>query len=78
MTATELQNRIQRKAQELPPDLLQDVYDYMEFISEKKQKRAFLSGKELEKWWKNLDNFSSDFMKERTQPPLDKFENLFE
>ena len=78
MMITELQNEIQRKALELPPDLLQEVYDYMEFIAEKKKKRAFLSDQDLEKWWKNLDNFSDDFMKERIQPPLDKFENLFE
>ena len=78
MTITELQNEIQRKALELPPDLLQEVYDYMEFIAEKNWKRAFLSDQDLEKWWKNLDNFSDDFMKDRTQPPLDKLENLFE
>ena len=78
MTITELQSEIQRKALELPPDLLQEVYDYMEFIAEKKRKRAFLSEQDLEKWWKNLDNFSDDFMKERIQPPLDKLDNLFE
>ena len=78
MTITELQSEIQRKALELPPDLLQEVYDYMEFIAEKKRKRAFLSEQDLKKWWKNLDNFSDDFMKERIQPPLDKLDNLFE
>ena len=78
MTITELQSKVQRKALELPPDLLQEVFDYMEFIAEKKKKRAFLSDQDLEKWWKNLDNFSDDFMKDRTQPPLDKLENLFE
>ena len=78
MTITELQNQIQRKAQELPPDLLQEVFDYMEFIVEKKRKRLFSSDQEFQKWWKNLDNFSDDFMKDRTQPPLDKLENLFE
>ena len=78
MTITELQNEIQRKALELPPDLLQEVYDYMEFIAEKKKKRAFLSNQDLEKLWKNLANFSDDFMKDRTQHPLDKLDNLFE
>ena len=78
MTITELQNQIQRKTLELPPDLLQEVYDYMEFIVEKKRKRLFSSDQEFQKWWKNLDNFSDDFMKDRMQPPLDKLENLFE
>ena len=39
MTITELQNQIQQKALELPPDLLQEVYDYMEFIVVKSKKR---------------------------------------
>jgi len=78
MTITELQNQIQRKTLELPPDLLQEVYDYMEFIVEKKRKRLFSSDQEFQKWWKNLDNFTDDFMKDHTQPPLDKLENLFE
>ena len=78
MTITELQNQIQRKTLELPPDLLQEVFDYMEFIVEKKRKRLFSSDQEFQKWWKNLDNFSDDFMKDRRQPPLDKLENLFE
>ncbi|REA62402.1 hypothetical protein DSL64_09080 [Dyadobacter luteus] len=78
MTITELQNQIQKKALELPPDLLQEVFDYMEFVVEKKRKRLFSSDQELQKWWKNLDDFSNDYMKDQTQPPLDKIENLFE
>jgi len=78
MTAAELQNQIQRKAKDLSPDLLQEVYDYMEFILDKRKKRADIQDKVLQDWWRNLSNFSNDFMNERTQPPLDKSENLFE
>jgi hypothetical protein len=78
MTKIELQSQIQRKMQELPPDLLQEVYDYMEFILEKRKKKLAESDLRLAKWWSNLDNFSEDFLSERVQPPLDKSENLFE
>jgi L-rhamnose mutarotase len=78
MTIIELQNQIQQKALELPPDLLQEVFDYMEFVVEKKRRRLFSSDQELQKWWENLDDFSNDFMKDRTQPPLDTLETLFE
>jgi hypothetical protein len=78
MTVTELQNQIQRKAQELPPDLLQEVFDYMEFVLEKRRKRASSHDQTLDTWWENLSNFSDDYMSERNQPPLDKSERLFE
>lgn len=78
MTITELQNQIQQKALELPPDLLQEVYDYMEFIVIKNRKREDLQEKSLDQWWQNLDTFSDDYMKDRIQPPLDKSENVFE
>lgn len=78
MTITELQNQIQQKALELPPDLLQEVYDYMEFIVIKNRKREDLQEKSLDQWWQNLATFSDDYMKDRIQPPLDKSENVFE
>jgi hypothetical protein len=78
MTNTELQSQIQRKAQELPPDLLQEVFDYMEFILEKRKKRPYSQDHTIENWWRNMSNFSNDFMTQRVQPPLDKTENLFE
>ncbi|WP_149240586.1 DUF2281 domain-containing protein [Dyadobacter sp. 32] len=78
MTITELQNQIQQKALELPPDLLQEVYDYMEFIVIKNRKREDLREKSLNQWWQNLATFSDDYMKDRIQPPLDKSENVFE
>jgi hypothetical protein len=68
MTKIELQSQIQRKAQELPPDLLQEVFDYMEFILEKRKKRPYSQDHDMEKWWNNITNFSSDFMKQRVQP----------
>ena len=42
--------------------------------SETSSKESF----DWEEWWKNLDNFSDDFMKERIQPPLDKLVNFDE
>jgi hypothetical protein len=78
MTKIELQSQIQRKAQELPPDLLQEVFDYMEFILEKRKKRPYSQDEDMEKWWNNITNFSNDFMTQRAQPPIDKTENLFE
>lgn len=78
MTAAELQNRIQRKARELPPELLQEVYDYMEYIVSKRNKKTSEQEQNMEKWWENMANFSDDFMTNRTQPPLDKSENIFE
>jgi hypothetical protein len=78
MTITELQNQIQQKALELPPDLLQEVYDYMEFIIVKNKKREDIQDENLKSWWNNLSDFSDDYMTDRTQPPLDKSENLFE
>ncbi|MCF2500187.1 DUF2281 domain-containing protein [Dyadobacter chenhuakuii] len=78
MTKIELQSQIQRKAQELPLDLLQEVYDYMEFILEKRKRKPYSKIEDLENWWQNISNFSGDFMEKRIQPPLDKNENLFE
>ncbi|MCF2516273.1 DUF2281 domain-containing protein [Dyadobacter sp. CY351] len=78
MTKIELQSQIQRKAQELPLDLLQEVYDYMEFILEKRKRKPYSKTEDLENWWQNISNFSGDFMQKRDQPPLDKNENLFE
>lgn len=78
MTKIELQSQIQRKAQELPLDLLQEVYDYMEFILEKRKRKPYSKIEDLENWWQNISNFSGDFMEQRIQPPLDKSENLFE
>ena len=78
MTKIELQSQIQRKVQELPLDLLQEVYDYMEFILEKRKRKPYSKIEDLENWWQNISNFSGDFMEQRIQPPLDKNENLFE
>ncbi|CAG5007225.1 hypothetical protein DYBT9275_03996 [Dyadobacter sp. CECT 9275] len=78
MTILELQNQIQRKAQELPPDLLKEVFDYMEFVLKKRKKLTSAQHQTLEEWWDNLTQFSDDYMTERIQPPLDKTENLFE
>jgi len=78
MTKIELQSRIQRKAQELPPDLLQEVYDYMEFILEKRKKKPYSKSQDVENWWSNITSFSSDYMAQRNQPPLDTNEHLFE
>ena len=68
MTKIELQSQIQRKAQELPLDLLQEVYDYMEFILDKRKRKPYSKTEDLENWWQNISNFSGDFMEQRSQP----------
>ena len=40
MTKIELQSQIQRKVQELPADVLQELYEYMESILEKRKQQA--------------------------------------
>ncbi|SEJ29617.1 Protein of unknown function [Dyadobacter sp. SG02] len=77
MTKIELQSQIQRKVQGLPADVLQELYDYLESILEKrKQQSAQKDG--LQEWWNGIADFSDDFLTQRIQPPLDKSENLFE
>ncbi|MEO6284817.1 MAG: DUF2281 domain-containing protein [Dyadobacter sp.] len=70
MTKIELQSQIQRKAQELPPDLLQEVFDYMEFILEKRKKKPYSKSQDVDNWWHNISGFSHDYMLQRSQPPL--------
>lgn len=77
MTKIELQSQIQRKVQGLPADVLQELYDYLESILEKrKQQSAQKDG--LQEWWNGIADFSDDFLTQHIQPPLDKSENLFE
>lgn len=77
MTKIELQSRIQRKVQGLPADVLQELYDYLEAILEKRKQQS--EQKEgLQEWWNGIADFSNDFLTQRVQPPLDKSENLFE
>jgi hypothetical protein len=77
MTKIELQSQIQRKVQELPADVLQELYEYMESILEKRKQQAEFE-KGLQKWWNGIADFSDDYLTQRIQPPLDKSENLFE
>ena len=42
MTKIELQSQIQRKVQSLPADVLQELYDYLEAILEKRKQRSDL------------------------------------
>jgi len=77
MTKIELQSQIQRKVQELPADVLQELYEYMESILEKRKQQAAVKNG-LQKWWNDIANFSDDYLTQRIQPPLDKSENLFE
>ena len=77
MTKIELQSQIQRKVQGLPADVLQELYDYLETILEKRKQQS--EQKEgLQEWWNGIADFSDDFLTQRVQPPLDKSENLFE
>lgn len=77
MTKIELQSQIQRKVQGLPADVLQELYDYLEAILEKRKQQSELKDGLLE-WWNGIADFSDDFLTQRIQPPLDKSENLFE
>ncbi|MCF0071976.1 DUF2281 domain-containing protein [Dyadobacter sp. CY261] len=77
MTKIELQSQIERKVQGLPADVLQELYDYLESILEKRKQQSELKDGLLE-WWKGIADFSDDFLTQRIQPPVDKSENLFE
>nr|WP_295927323.1 DUF2281 domain-containing protein [uncultured Dyadobacter sp.] len=77
MTKIELQTQIQKKVQGLPADVLQELYDYLESILEKRQQQSELKDG-LQEWWNGIADFSDDFLTQRVQPPLDKSENLFE
>lgn len=77
MTKIELQSQIQRKVQGLPADVLQELYDYLEAILEKRKQQAEVKSS-LQEWWNGIAGFSDDFLTQRIQPPLDKSENLFE
>ncbi|WP_353722109.1 DUF2281 domain-containing protein [Dyadobacter sp. 676] len=77
MTKIELQSQIQRKVQGLPADVLQELYDYLEAILEKRKQQAEIKS-DLQEWWNGIADFSDDFLTQRIQPPLDKSENLFE
>lgn len=77
MTKIELQSQIQRKVQGLPADVLQELYDYLEAILEKRKQQSELKDG-LQEWWNSIADFSDDFLTQRIQPPLDKSENLFE
>lgn len=77
MTKIELQSQIERKVQGLPADVLQELYDYLEAILEKRKQQSELKDG-LQNWWNGIADFSDDFLTQRIQPPLDKSENLFE
>jgi len=77
MTKIELQSQIQRKVQGLPADVLQELYDYLEAILEKRKQQSEQKNG-LQEWWNGIADFSDDFLTQRIQPPLDKSENLFE
>jgi len=71
---------IKKEVDNLPNNLLEEVYVYLKEVTEKSKEQA--SGKEIEqkweRWWENLKNFSPDFMNERNQPKSQARENLFE
>ena len=77
MTKIELQSQIQRKVQGLPADVLQELYDYLEAILERRKQQSELK-EGLQEWWNGIADFSDDFLTQRIQPPIDKSENLFE
>lgn len=72
--------QIKKEVDNLPENLLDEVHDFLISISEKQttEESEEEKRKKWDAWWKNLENFSPDFMSERIQPPLEKRENMFE
>jgi uncharacterized protein HemX len=72
--------QIKKEVDNLPENLLDEVHDFLMAISEKNNQEESVEEKrkKWDAWWKNLENFSSDFMNERIQPPLEKRENMFD
>lgn len=62
MTETEFRSQINRKVQELPADVLQELYDYLEAILDKRKQQPKLNDG-LQEWWNGIVNFSDDFLK---------------
>jgi hypothetical protein len=72
--------QIKKEVDNLPENLLDEVHDFLISISEKNntEESEEEKRKKWDAWWKNLENFSPDFMNERTQPPLETRENMFD
>lgn len=72
--------QIKKEVDNLPENLLNEVHDFLISISEKTntEESEEEKRKKWDAWWKNLENFSPDFMNERTQPPLETRENMFD
>jgi len=72
--------QIKKEVDNLPENLLDEVHDFLISISEKNstEESEEEKRKKWDAWWKNLENFSPDFMNERIQPPLETREKMFD
>jgi uncharacterized protein HemX len=72
--------KIKNEVDKLPDNLLTEVYNYLKTVARKDQTEVSEEDnkKKWEEWWDNLKNFSSDFMYERIQPPMQVRENMFD
>lgn len=73
-------DQIKKAVDNLPNNLLNEVYSYLRTISanNKKELSEEESRKKWDTWWENLKNFTPDFMNERIQPPLETREKMFD
>lgn len=71
--------KIKKEVDNLPNNLLEEVFRFLKKISGKNIPRpANKSHEAWEKWWEGLKNFSPDFMNERGQSKTQTRENLFD
>ncbi|MBX2915584.1 MAG: hypothetical protein KF856_09985 [Cyclobacteriaceae bacterium] len=72
--------QIKKEVDNLPENLLDEVHGFLISIAEKNNREESVeeTRKRWDAWWKNLENFSPDFMNERIQPPLETRQNMFD
>jgi hypothetical protein len=72
---------IKREVDNLPINLLDEVYSYLKNVSliNKKELSEEENKKRWKEWWDNPETTASaDFMIERVQPPLEIREKMFD
>jgi hypothetical protein len=72
---------IKREVDNLPNNLLDEVYSYLKNVSlvSKKELSEEEARRKWKDWWDDPETtFSPDFMNERIQPPLENREKMFD
>jgi hypothetical protein len=72
---------IKREVDNLPNNLLDEVYSYLKNVSliSKKELSEEEARRKCKDWWDDPETTaSSDFMNERNQPPVQIRENMFD